>query len=88
MHRTLYQIFGLPPLNQFDALANDFSDCFTTTPDYTPYKCVPVDPRIFDPEKAKDPKDPEYRRARLLPSIVRDDDEEEEDVLKRLKEKP
>ena len=32
MHRTLYQIFGLPPLNMFDALANDFSDCFTTSP--------------------------------------------------------
>ena len=31
MHRTLYEIFGLPPLNMFDALANDFSDCFTTT---------------------------------------------------------
>ena len=24
MHRTLYQILGLPPLNMFDALANDF----------------------------------------------------------------
>ena len=29
MHRTLYEIFGLPPLNMFDALANDFSDVFT-----------------------------------------------------------
>ena len=39
MHRTLYQIFGLPPLNMFDALANDFSDCFTTSPDFRPYQC-------------------------------------------------
>ena len=30
MHRTLYEILGLPPLNMFDALANDFSDCFVT----------------------------------------------------------
>ncbi|HTE19241.1 MAG TPA: alkaline phosphatase family protein, partial [Armatimonadota bacterium] len=35
MHRTLYQILGLPPLNMFDALASDFSDCFTSTPDFT-----------------------------------------------------
>jgi YVTN family beta-propeller protein len=83
MHRTLYQIFGLPPLNMFDALANDFSDCFTTQPDYRPYQCVPVDPRIFDPEKAKDPKDPDYGKARKLPSFPLDDPDEMEKVLRR-----
>jgi YVTN family beta-propeller protein len=82
MHRTLYQIFGLPPLNMWDALASDFSDCFTTQPDFTPYKHVPVDPRIFDPEKAKDPNDPDYQRARQTPSILRDDPAEEEKVLR------
>lgn len=81
MHRTLYSIFGLPPLNMFDALANDLSDCFTTKPDYRPYKCLPVDPRIFDPEKAKDPNDPEYMKARTMPSIRMDDDEEMERIL-------
>jgi YVTN family beta-propeller protein len=83
MHRTLYEIFGLPPLNMFDALANDFSDCFTTQPDFRPYKAVAVDQRIFDPEKAKDPKDPDYGQARKLPSIAMDDDEEMEKILKR-----
>ena len=83
MHRTLYEILGLPPLNLFDALANDFSDCFTTTPDFTPYKAVPVDARIFDPEKAKDPKDPDYGQARRMKSIRMDDDDEMEDVLQR-----
>jgi len=81
MHRTLYSIFGLPPLNMFDALANDFSDCFTTKPDYRPYKCVPVDPRIFDPEKAKDPTDPEYAKARTMPGVRMDDEAEMERVL-------
>lgn len=80
MHRTLYEILGLPSLNMFDALANDFSDCFTTTLDFRPYDCVPVDARIFDPEKAKDPKDPDYGQARKLPSIPMDDMEE---ILKR-----
>jgi YVTN family beta-propeller protein len=81
MHRTLYEILGLPPLNMFDALANDFSDCFTDKPDFRPYTVVPVDPRIFDPEKAKDPTDPEYKKARLEASILRDDPDEEERVL-------
>lgn len=72
MHRTLYQILGLPPLNLHDALANDLSDCFTTKPDFTPYTHTPIDARIFDPSKAKDPKDPDYKAARLLPSIRRD----------------
>jgi len=83
MHRTLYQIFGLPALNMFDALANDFSDCFTTQPDFRPYQCLAVDPRIFDPEKAKDPKDPDYGKARQLPSFPLDDPEEMEKVLRR-----
>lgn len=72
MHRTLYEILGLPPLNMFDALASDFSDAFTLTPSFAPYVCQPVDPRIFDPEKAKDPNDPDYQQARHLPSVERD----------------
>ena len=83
MHRTLYEIFGLPPLNMFDALANDFSDSFTSQPDFRPYQCLPVDPRIFDPEKAKDPKDPDYGKARLLPSVSMDDPDEVKAVLRR-----
>jgi YVTN family beta-propeller protein len=86
IHRTLYQIFGLPPLNMFDALANDFSDCFTTKPDFRPYKVVPVDKRIFDPEKAKDRNDPFYKKARLMPSIPMDNPEVMEDILKMAEE--
>jgi hypothetical protein len=52
MHRPVYEICGLPPLNMFDALANDFADCFMTKPDFHPSRCESVDPRIFDPEKA------------------------------------
>ncbi len=82
MHRTLYEIFGLGPLNMFDALANDFSDSFTTKPDFRPYTVVPVDARIFDAEKAKDPKDPDYGRASMRRSIQMDDEEEVEKILK------
>ncbi len=82
MHRTLYEIFGLPPLNMFDGLANDFSDCFTDKPDFTPYTVAPVDARIFDPEKAKDPKDPDYKNARRTASVIRDDPDEIEKNVK------
>jgi hypothetical protein len=83
MHRTLYEIFGLPPLNMFDALANDFADCFTPKPDFRPYRCLPVDPRVFDPEKAVDPKDPDYGKARKLPSVSMDDPDDMEETLRR-----
>ncbi|HZT42834.1 MAG TPA: bifunctional YncE family protein/alkaline phosphatase family protein, partial [Chthonomonadaceae bacterium] len=80
-HRTLYEILGLPPLSMVDALANDFSDCFTTQPDFTPYVHVPIAHRVFDPEKAKDPKDPDYIQARRRASVERDDPAVEERVL-------
>ncbi len=89
MHRTLYQILGLPPLNMFDALASDLSDAFTDTPDFRPYKARAVDPRIFDPEKAKDPKDPDYGQARRTPFVAMDDEEEMERLEKQgAKSKP
>lgn len=39
--RTIELILGLPPLSQFDLLAAPMSDCFTDTPDFTPYKALP-----------------------------------------------
>ncbi len=66
--KTMYLILGIPYLNLYDAAASDLADMFSTEPDFTPYRALPVDPRIFDPEKAKDPNDPDYRKARLEPS--------------------
>jgi len=59
--KTVFRILGIPPLNLYDAAATDLSDCFTNTPDFTRYEVKPVDGRIFDPAKAKDPKDPKPR---------------------------
>ncbi len=39
--RTIEQILGLPPMNQFDATATPMFDCFTETPDFTPFETVP-----------------------------------------------
>jgi hypothetical protein len=39
--RTIEQILGLPPMNQFDASATPMFDCFTGTPDFTTYAAMP-----------------------------------------------
>ena len=55
---TIEQILGLPPMNQMDALAPLMSDCFTATPDLTPYKALPVTIPLdqLNPTKDKLPK--------------------------------
>ena len=44
---TIEQILGLPPMNQFDALAQPMSDCFTAVPDFSPFTArlnnIPLD---------------------------------------------
>jgi hypothetical protein len=40
--RTIEQILGLPPMNQFDATATPMSDCFTVQRDLTPFTAVPA----------------------------------------------
>jgi YVTN family beta-propeller protein len=39
--RTIELILGLPPMNQMDATATPMTDCFTDTPDFTPYDALP-----------------------------------------------
>ncbi|MFB3921410.1 MAG: bifunctional YncE family protein/alkaline phosphatase family protein [Terriglobia bacterium] len=53
--KTFFLIFGMPPLNQYDAAATDLSDMFTDQPDFTPYTALPSDTRIFDPRKVREP---------------------------------
>jgi hypothetical protein len=45
--KTIYWLLGLPPQNLFDASAADLRDCFTSTPDFAPYRVVNGDRRIF-----------------------------------------
>src|SRR5205085_5887301 len=56
--RTMEQILGLPPMNQFDATATPMFDCFASTPDFTPFVSVtnniPLDEINPDPKKMAD----------------------------------
>ena len=69
--RTLELMLGLPPMNQFDATATPMSDCFTDTPDLTPFAAVPsnipLDQMNPEPRKISDPllRKDAYASARL-----------------------
>ncbi len=39
--RTIELILGLPPMSQFDLVAEPMVDCFTDKPNFTPYKALP-----------------------------------------------
>ena len=73
---TIYNICDIPPLNQFDATATLLQDFFTDKPDYTPYSVEMADRRIFDPQKALDPYDRNFRWESLgeSPEIDNEDD--------------
>jgi hypothetical protein len=38
--RTIEQILGLPPMNQFDASATPMFDCFQDEPDFSPFEAA------------------------------------------------
>jgi len=58
--KTMWNVLGVPYLNQNDASVADMADCFMDSPDPTPYVALPVDTDIFDPEKAMTPLDENF----------------------------
>lgn len=85
--RTMEQILGLPPMNQFDATALPMFDCFAETPDFTPFACVPnqvpLDEMNPDPKAIKDARlrQDAYASARLN---LRQPDACPEDLFNRI----
>lgn len=85
--RTIELILGLPPMNQMDATATPMFDCFTDTPDFTPFNSVannvpldemnPAARNISDPLLRKDA----YVSARLPFQLP---DQCPEDVLNQI----
>jgi len=60
--KTIFLIQGMPFLNQYDAFASDLADSFTMdAANDEPYNAIAVDPRVFDPQKALDPFDAEFK---------------------------
>jgi hypothetical protein len=85
--RTIEQILGCAPMNQFDATATPMFDCFTDTPDFSPYtvepNSVPLDQMNPAPQAIRDPV---LRRDAVVSSRLnfREVDKAPEDVLNRI----
>ncbi|MFO0896840.1 MAG: bifunctional YncE family protein/alkaline phosphatase family protein [Pirellulales bacterium] len=85
--RTMEQILGLKPMNQFDASATPMFDCFVDTPDLRPFDAVPnkvpldqMNPAVSQLE------DPALREdaERSLAINFREVDKAPEDLLNRI----
>lgn len=84
--KTFWNVLGMPYLNQYDAAANDFSDMFTSVPDFAPYNAVTVDPLIFDPRKALTPLDEKFDWEAVRNSPLIDDVKDMQNDQKEKKE--
>lgn len=85
--RTIEQVLGVRPMNQFDASAEPMRECFNSTPDLTPYQAVPNNiplDQMNPPAKAH--VHPVLRRDALVSAKLnfREVDRVPEDVLNRI----
>jgi YVTN family beta-propeller protein len=71
--RLLFLVLGLPPLNQFDAVASLPIDAFSPIADRAPYDAKLPDRRLFDPDAALKPFDRRFNWKALAASPVMDD---------------
>ena len=85
--RTMELILGLPPMNQFDATATPWFECFTNQPDFTPFSAVPnnvpLDQMNPDPRALRDPIELRYAKASANLRLDQPD-QCPEDVLNRI----
>ena len=75
--KVIYNILNVPYVNQYDVTASLLTDCFTPTPDFSPYSFVYPDKRVFDPQAAmkRYNKTIDWRKIEKGPDM---DDEEEQ----------
>ena len=71
--RVLFLVLGLPPLNQFDAVASLPIDAFSPIADPAPYNAKLPERRLFDPDAALKPFDRRFNWKALAASPVMDD---------------
>ncbi len=86
MVRTIEDILGLPPMNRLDLMAESMVDCFTTEPDYTPYKAVlnniPLDE--INPSLVSLTGDQLYWARKSVEQDLDDVDRIDEDIFNRI----
>jgi YVTN family beta-propeller protein len=86
MVRTIEDIFGIPPMNRLDLSSEAMVDCFTSTPDFTPYKAVknniPLDE--INPPLSSLTGDQLYWAQKSLEQDLDDLDRIDEDIFNRI----
>lgn len=86
MFRTMENILGIPPMNQFDLAAEPMFDCFTNTPDFSPYDSlqnnIPLDQ--LNPALSSLSGDALYWAQKSLEQDLEDYDRIDEDIFNRI----
>ncbi|MEO6039893.1 MAG: phosphoesterase, partial [Saprospiraceae bacterium] len=74
--KLIYNILGLPYVNQYDATATLLDDFFTEQTDFTPYTAELPDRRVFDPQMALDRYGQtfDWRKIQMGPKMDQEDD--------------
>jgi YVTN family beta-propeller protein len=86
MVRTIENILGLPPMNQLDMSAEAMTDCFTSGPDFTPYKALPANIPLdrLNPELTSLSGAPLYWAEKSLEQDLDDVDRIDDDTFNRI----
>ena len=86
MFRTIENILGIPPLNQFDLAAEPMMDCFTNIPDFTPYNTLPSNIPIdqINPELSSLSGDALYWAKKSMEQDLDDYDRIDENTFNRI----
>jgi len=86
--KTIYNILGVPYVNQYDATGSLLQDFFASKPDFRPYTLERSDLRIFDPQQAMKRYDRkiDWRKVEKGPDMD-DEDRERADHYRQQKRK-
>ncbi len=86
--KTIYNVLGVPYVNQYDATGSLLQDFFTSKPDFRPYTLERSDLRIFDPQLAMKRYDRtiDWRKVEKGPDMD-DEDRERADHYRQQKAK-
>ena len=72
--KVIYNILGVPYVNQYDVTASLLQDFFTSNPDFTPYTLEMPDIRVFDPAKAMKKYNKEIDWRKIMQGPAMDDE--------------
>jgi YVTN family beta-propeller protein len=75
--RLIYNVLGVPYVNQYDVTATHLSDFFTDKPDLKPYTLTFPDKRVFDPKLAmkRYGRETDWRKVLQGPKMDDEDDQ-------------